>query len=108
MCHGEEKARRVAELAEARGIDLTRSYAYSDSINDLPFLELVGNPVAMNPDRSLRAHARRRGWQVLDYRTTRRRTLIAGAAGAGAAVAGAAGYALGYTMGRTRPHQARA
>jgi HAD superfamily hydrolase (TIGR01490 family) len=108
MCHGEEKARRVAELAQGRGIDLTRSYAYSDSINDLPFLELVGNPVAMNPDRSLRALARRRGWQVLDYRTTRRRTLIASAAGAGAAAAGAAGYALGYTMGRTRPHQARA
>ena len=107
MCHGPEKARRVAELAAARGIDLTRSYAYSDSVNDLPFLELVGNPVAMNPDRLLKALARRRGWPVLDFRTTRRRTLIASAAGAGAAAAGAAGYGLGYAMGRTKPGPAR-
>jgi HAD superfamily hydrolase (TIGR01490 family) len=103
MCHGPEKARRVAELAAARGIDLPRSYAYSDSVNDIPFLEMVGNPVAMNPDRALRAVARRRGWQTLDFRTARRRTLVASAAGAGAAAAGAAGYAIGFAVGRTRP-----
>jgi phosphoserine phosphatase len=107
MAHGAEKARRVAELASLRGIDLSRSFAYSDSINDLPLLELVGNPVAMNPDRRLAHVARKRGWQVQDFRIARRRTLIASAAGAGAAAAGAVGYALGYAFGRrARPASA--
>ena len=102
MVHGPEKATRVQELAKDKDLDLARSFAYSDSINDLPLLELVGNPVALNPDRQLKAIARRRGWQVLDFRTARRRTLIASAAGAGAAAAGAVGYALGYLVGRRR------
>jgi HAD superfamily hydrolase (TIGR01490 family) len=102
LCHDLEKARRVGELAAGRGIDLARSFAYSDSFSDLPMLELVGNPVAMNPDRRLAAEARRRGWQMLDFRTARRRTLIASTAGAGAAVAGAVGYAVGYAFGRSR------
>ncbi|HJP66213.1 MAG TPA: HAD-IB family hydrolase, partial [Actinomycetota bacterium] len=53
MVHGPEKAARVEQLAKEREIDLARSFAYSDSINDLPMLELVGNPVAMNPDYRL-------------------------------------------------------
>jgi HAD superfamily hydrolase (TIGR01490 family) len=102
MVHGPEKAARVAQLAEKRGIDLARSFAYSDSVNDLPMLEMVGNPVAMNPDRKLATIARRKGWQIIDFRVARRRTLIASAAGVGAAAAGAAGYALGYAVGRRR------
>jgi HAD superfamily hydrolase (TIGR01490 family) len=105
MCHGPEKARRVAELAEARGIVLDRSYAYSDSANDLPLLELVGFPVAMNPDRELRQIARQRGWQRLDYRMARRRTLLASAAGGVAATAGAVGYGVGYAVGKSRMRQ---
>jgi HAD superfamily hydrolase (TIGR01490 family) len=106
LCHDVEKARRVSELAAARDIDLSRSFAYTDSIEDLAMLELVGNPVAMNPDRSLAAEARRRGWQVLDYRTARRRTLVGSAAGATAAAVAAAGYAAGYAVGRSRGMQA--
>jgi HAD superfamily hydrolase (TIGR01490 family) len=102
MCHGEEKARRVRELAAARDLDLTRSYAYSDSVNDLPLLEAVGNPVAMNPDRALLVHARRQGWQMLDFRLARRRTMVASVAGAGAAAAAGAGYAIGYLIGRSK------
>ena len=102
LCHREEKARRVREVAEAEGIDLGQSYAYSDSLNDLPLLELVGNPVATNPDHSLLALARQRGWPVLDFRTGRRRALIASAAGATAAAAGGIGYGLGYAVGRRR------
>jgi fatty acyl-CoA reductase len=45
-------------------VDLHRSYAYADSISDLPMLEAVGNPVAVNPDRRLAAAARSRGWQI--------------------------------------------
>lgn len=102
IVHGPEKAARVQKLAKEKEIDLARSFAYSDSVNDLPLLELVGNPVAMNPDHQLRSIARRQGWQVIDFRTARRRTLIASAAGAGAAAFGAAGYALGYLIGRRR------
>jgi HAD superfamily hydrolase (TIGR01490 family) len=102
MVHGPEKAARVEKLAGERDIDLSRSWAYSDSINDLALLELVGNPVAMNPERRLAAVARKRGWQVLDFRTARRRTLVASVAGVGAAAAGALGYVLGYATGRRR------
>jgi HAD superfamily hydrolase (TIGR01490 family) len=100
LCNREEKARRVRELADQRGIDLLRSYAYSDSINDLPLLELVGNPVAMNPDLALLRAARQNGWQIIDLRVARRRTLVGSAVGATAAAAAAAGYAAGFAVGR--------
>ena len=100
LVHGPEKAVRVEVSAEP-GIDLARSFAYSDSINDLPLLELVGNPVAMNPDHRLRSIARKRGWEVLDFRTARRRTLIASAAGGGAAASAALGLRAGLRGGRT-------
>ena len=58
----------MADLAERAGIDLTRSYAYSDSVTDLPMLEAVGNPVAVNPDKELRREAEERGWQIRDFR----------------------------------------
>jgi HAD superfamily hydrolase (TIGR01490 family) len=102
LCHGVEKARRIAELASRRGIDLRRSFAYSDSVNDLPMLVLVGFPVAMNPDRELHGIARREGWQRLDLRTARRRTMVASWAGGVAAAAGAIGYTVGYLAGRSR------
>jgi HAD superfamily hydrolase (TIGR01490 family) len=76
--HGEAKAAAVRDLAAGEGIDLAASTAYSDSHSDLPFLELVGHPVAVNPDRALRRVARERAWPVLaftrrHYPRTRRR-----------------------------------
>ncbi len=65
--HGENKAAAVRELASAEGLDLGASTAYSDSHTDLPFLEAVGNPVAVNPDRELRRVASARGWPVLRF-----------------------------------------
>lgn len=65
--HGENKAAAVRELAEVAEIDLAASTAYSDSHTDLPFLEVVGNPVAVNPDRELRRVAAARGWPVLRF-----------------------------------------
>lgn len=65
--HGEAKAVAVRELAAAGGIDLAASTAYSDSHTDLPFLETVGNPVAVNPDRALRRVAEERGWRVVEF-----------------------------------------
>jgi HAD superfamily hydrolase (TIGR01490 family) len=67
-CHGPAKADAVRELAEREAIDLAASTAYSDSHTDLPFLEAVGNPVAVNPDRALRRIADERGWPVLVFR----------------------------------------
>ena len=51
-------------MAVKEGIDLANSYAYSDSITDLPMLELVGHPVAVNPDRELTRVARERDWDM--------------------------------------------
>jgi HAD superfamily hydrolase (TIGR01490 family) len=62
-----EKARAVEELAAARGYDLAASYAYSDSVTDLPMLEAVGHPHAVNPDKELRRAAAERGWPVLVF-----------------------------------------
>lgn len=65
--YGAEKAVAIRELAAARGIDLDRSYAYSDSATDLPMLTTVGFPVAVNPDRELRRVATERGWDVRTF-----------------------------------------
>jgi HAD superfamily hydrolase (TIGR01490 family) len=65
--HAENKAECVRELAESRGYDLAECTAYSDSHTDLPFLEAVGKPVAVNPDRELRRIADERGWSVLEF-----------------------------------------
>jgi HAD superfamily hydrolase (TIGR01490 family) len=64
----ENKAACLRELAEERGYDLEKCTAYSDSHTDLPFLEVVGTAVAVNPDRRLRAIAAERGWRVLEFR----------------------------------------
>lgn len=72
LLHGPAKARAVAALATTEGIDLARCSAYSDSSNDLPLLELVGFPCAINPDRTLRRHAKRAGWRIHDFRSARR------------------------------------
>jgi HAD superfamily hydrolase (TIGR01490 family) len=92
LLHGEAKAAAVRALARREGLDLSRSSAYSDSINDLPMLELVGHPNVVNPDGQLLAQARRRDWPVHDFRSGRRATMIAlpVAAGAGALAGGMA------------------
>ena len=101
LLHGEAKAAAVRALARREGLDLARCSAYSDSLNDLPMLTLVGHPNAVNPDLGLRAEARSRGWPVYDFRSGRRVTMIALpiAAGAGA-VAG--GVAAGAAVARRR------
>lgn len=67
---GHGKADALGEFASERGLDLTGSTAYSDSHSDLPFLEAVGTPVAVNPDRELRRVAGERGWAVRIFRRT--------------------------------------
>lgn len=65
--YGPYKAEAIREVAEREGIDLDASYAYSDSATDLPMLEVVGHPVAVNPDRELARVARARGWEIRHF-----------------------------------------
>jgi HAD superfamily hydrolase (TIGR01490 family) len=98
--YAENKATAIEELAAEKGYDLSRSYAYSDSVTDLHMLEVVGHPYAVNPDKELRRQATKRGWPVLVFTkpvTLRSRmrlpahkpTLAALALGTAAAVGGA-------------------
>jgi HAD superfamily hydrolase (TIGR01490 family) len=66
--YGEGKAEAMRALAAEQGYELRRSYAYSDSITDLPMLELVGHPTAVNPDKALRRAAVDKGWPVQEFR----------------------------------------
>jgi len=67
-------------VAEREGIDLSASYAYSDSVSDLPMLRAVGNPVAVNPDSALEEVARAEGWRIMRFEKPGRGVRIAGAA----------------------------
>lgn len=79
--YGENKAHAIRELAAEHGYDLARSYAYSDSVTDLPLLEAVGHPTAVNPDRALRRIATVRGWDTVTFqRPVSLRTRFAGLA----------------------------
>ncbi len=84
--HGAAKAAAVTELAAVENFDLERSWAYSDSYNDIPLLSVVGHPVAINPDAKLRRHARSNNWPVYDFRSGRRAATLGlrAATGAGA------------------------
>jgi hypothetical protein len=65
---GDHKVTEVQKLAAERGYDLGESFAYSDSITDVPMLSCVGHPTAVNPDRGLRKVAAEKGWPVLEFR----------------------------------------
>jgi HAD superfamily hydrolase (TIGR01490 family) len=108
--YGAAKADAIRSLADRIGIDLEGSYAYTDSITDLPMLEAVGHPVAVNPDRDLRREAEARSWDIRDFRRpVRLRARIARTASqpraqvtAGVVAALAALAILGYLVVRSR------
>ncbi len=89
--YGPGKVEAMEAFAAAHDIDLAQSYAYSDSISDLPMLRAVGNPVAVNPDPPLASIANEENWQTLRFERLGRRlialgvTLTASAAAFGAA-----------------------
>ncbi|MDO8308498.1 MAG: HAD-IB family hydrolase [Actinomycetota bacterium] len=99
--HGLAKAEAIKALAAREGLDLARCSAYSDSSNDIPMLSTVGNPVAVNPDPALRAHARENDWKIRDFRRREqvKRFALPAAAGAGGI---ALGMAVGYATARAR------
>ena len=110
FCSGQAKVDAVRELALQDGIDLDASWAYSDSITDLPLLKEVGHPVAVNPDRELRREAESCGWSVLRFaHPVRLRDRIARTAAqprvqvtAGVAAAVTAAAVVGWALVRTR------
>ena len=67
--YGQYKAQAIEDLARDLDINLGRSFAYSDSVTDLPMLQLVGNPVAVNPDKELRRIALESGWTIETFRS---------------------------------------
>jgi len=103
--YAENKASAIRELADREGYDLDGSYAYSDSSTDVPMLEAVGHPFAVNADRALRKIALEREWPMLTFSNAvplRERisglrpehpSVTAGAVGVGLAVGGLAWYA---------------
>lgn len=107
VMHGPEKAKAVAEMAAERGIELSDCAAYTDSMNDLPLLESVGFPHAVNPEGDLRRLAMTRGWPIHELRTRRRALLVGVPAGLGGAGLLAGGIALGAWIERRRTERAR-
>jgi HAD superfamily hydrolase (TIGR01490 family) len=71
LLHGKEKAVAVRELAVKKGFNLADCFAYSDSNNDLPLLQCVGHPSAINPDALLGLRAMAEGWPIHDFRRAR-------------------------------------
>jgi HAD superfamily hydrolase (TIGR01490 family) len=100
FCYGPGKVIAMEKVAREKGYDLSRSYAYTDSISDLPMLEAVGHPVAVNPDRELESIARMRGWPIIEFNRTTKRVIKNTTAAVGAAGIAAATYFLGRRHGR--------
>jgi phosphoserine phosphatase len=105
--YGPFKAEAMRALAESEGLDLDESSAYSDSYTDLPMLEAVGHPVAVNPDRVLAKVAKEREWEVMQFtKPVRLRdrvsvpSLSTTAAAAGVTAVAGAGALLAWRMSR--------
>jgi len=100
FCYGEGKAIAIRKLADEMDYDLRLSYAYTDSAGDLPMLDIVGHPVAVNPDRALETIAYHRGWAIVEFSRTRKKVMKRTTAAVGAAGVAAAAFAVGMGAGR--------
>jgi HAD superfamily hydrolase (TIGR01490 family) len=100
FCYGPAKADAIERVAEREGYDLDLCYAYSDSVSDLPMLEVVGHPIAVNPDNGLEAVARTRGWPIVEFSRTARRVIRTTTASVGAVGLAITTYVLGRRHGR--------
>lgn len=100
FCYGIGKVHRVRKLAGEMGYDLAISYAYSDSKSDLPLLEMVGHPVAVNPDGTLKRIARSRNWPMVQFARKAKITATAVSSGVAATGLSLGMYALGRSHGR--------
>ena len=92
----------MEEIARWEGLDLGQCYAYSDSASDLPMLEAVGHPVAVNPDGRLARHARDHGWPIVHFSQRTKSVIRRAAAAAGATAIAGPPFAAGTKYGRRR------
>jgi putative phosphoserine phosphatase/1-acylglycerol-3-phosphate O-acyltransferase len=78
MCWSEGKANAGRKFAKANNIDLSKSFFYTDSIDDYPLLEIVGKPIATNPDNKLSQLAFENDWSILRFKENKRKPLVNG------------------------------
>jgi len=104
--YGELKIAPMRRFADAHELDLAASWAYSDSVSDLPMLELVGTPVAVNPDAELARIARERGWKTMRFEKLGRRLAVAGTVLVAAALGGSGSWIAARRAPRRRPARA--
>jgi HAD superfamily hydrolase (TIGR01490 family) len=100
FCYGEGKADAIRKLARERGYDLTVCYAYSDSLSDLPMLDAVGHPIAVNPDRGLETVALQRGWPIVEFSRTRKKVVKRTTAAIGSVALAGTAFAIGWAQGK--------
>ncbi|MEN8233709.1 MAG: HAD-IB family hydrolase [Actinomycetota bacterium] len=100
FCYGEGKAVAIRKIAEEKDYDLRLSYAYTDSAGDLPMLEVVGHPVAVNPDRALETIAYHRGWPIVEFSRTKKKVIKRTTAAVGAAGLAGIAFGVGVTSGK--------
>lgn len=98
--YGEGKREAIEKLAAEKGYDLRLSYSYSDSVSDLPMLEMVGHPVAVNPDSPLENVAHQRGWPIVIFSRKTKKVVKTTTASVGAVGLAASTYFLGRRHGR--------
>ncbi len=102
FCYGAGKVEAIVELARWEGLDLTQCWAYSDSASDLPMLEAVGHPVAVNPDGKLGRIANNRGWPVVHFSEKTKAVVRRTSQAVGTAGIGAAGFLAGARFAKRR------
>ncbi len=100
FCYGPGKVAAMEEFARWDGLDLAQCYAYSDSASDLPMLEAVGHPVAVNPDAQLARHARRNAWPIVHFSQRTKSVIRRSVAAAGATAIAGVSFAAGTMYAR--------
>ena len=102
FCYGPGKVEAITEIARWEGLDLGQCWAYSDSASDLPMMEAVGHPVAVNPDPKLERVAGRNGWPIVVFSKRTKAVIRRSTQAVGAAGLAAGGFAGGIRWARTR------
>lgn len=105
--YGEGKREAIDKLAAEKGYDLRLSYSYSDSVSDLPMLEMVGHPVAVNPDGPLENVAHQRGWPIVIFSRRTKKVVKTTTASVGAVALAVGTYAAGRRHGRINAEASR-
>lgn len=96
FCYGVGKVEAITDLARWEGFDLAQCWAYSDSAGDLPMLEAVGHPVAVNPDARLERIARRQGWPIVIFSQRTKSVIRRTTAAVATTAVAAAGFGAGW------------